>query len=122
MFQRLWKSSEPIRIQMAAGFSAEEVRALADNLRRLAENLASSRARPSRKRQTRAFGQPCAVMTEQHTVVAMTSSTRNTQALPNLAWGGLLPAMKAGPLPADDEGDKKLAQTSPTVVTSRELL
>jgi DNA-binding MarR family transcriptional regulator len=48
LFQRLWRTSEPIRLQMVAGFSAEEVQALAANLRRLIENLASASARRGR--------------------------------------------------------------------------
>ncbi len=53
LFQRLWKTSEPIRVRMAVGFSAEEVRALVGSLRRLTENLASARVRPGRKRARR---------------------------------------------------------------------
>src|SRR6516225_6620069 len=40
VFQRLWRTSEPIRIQLLAGFSADEAQALLDNLRRLIENMA----------------------------------------------------------------------------------
>jgi DNA-binding MarR family transcriptional regulator len=52
VFQRLWRTSEPIRTQMVAGFSAEEVQALVDNLQRLIENMASTRT-PRRKRAQR---------------------------------------------------------------------
>ncbi len=55
-----------------------------------------------------AFGQFCLVMPEQDAVLAITSGTRDMQAVLNLVWDHLLPAMKSGPLPADDEADKKL--------------
>jgi DNA-binding MarR family transcriptional regulator len=50
MFGRLWRTSEPIRIQLLAGFSADEARALVDNLRRLIANVASAKGRRNRKR------------------------------------------------------------------------
>jgi DNA-binding MarR family transcriptional regulator len=50
LFQRLWRKSEPIRLQLVAGFSAEEVEALVANLRRLIDNMASAKARRGRKR------------------------------------------------------------------------
>jgi DNA-binding MarR family transcriptional regulator len=37
--ERLWKSSEPIRVRMLSGFSAEEGRLLVGCLRRLIDNL-----------------------------------------------------------------------------------
>jgi CubicO group peptidase (beta-lactamase class C family) len=55
-----------------------------------------------------AFGQFCIVMPEQDAVVAITSGVRSMQAVLDLVWDDLLPAMKAQSLPADDEGDKKL--------------
>jgi DNA-binding MarR family transcriptional regulator len=47
--ERLWKSSEPIRVQMLAGFSADEARLLVGGLRRLIDNLAVAKARRGRK-------------------------------------------------------------------------
>ncbi|MGA3283306.1 MAG: serine hydrolase [Verrucomicrobiota bacterium] len=58
-----------------------------------------------------AFGQFCIVMPEQDAVVAITSGTRNTQAIMNLVWDKLLPAMQSAPLPADAESDQKLERT-----------
>src|SRR5580704_16133563 len=48
--ERLWKTSEPIRVQMLAGFSADEARLLVGGLRRLIDNMASAKARRGRKR------------------------------------------------------------------------
>src|SRR5262245_17781565 len=53
VFQRLWRTSEPIRLQMVAGFTADEVQALVANLRRLIENMASAKAH--RRKRTRAL-------------------------------------------------------------------
>jgi DNA-binding MarR family transcriptional regulator len=44
LFERLFKSSEPIRVQMLAGFSEDETRLLVCCLRRLIENMASANA------------------------------------------------------------------------------
>jgi CubicO group peptidase (beta-lactamase class C family) len=55
-----------------------------------------------------AFGQFCIVMPEQDAVVAITSGVKDMQAVLNLVWDHLLPAMKPAPLPADDESNKKL--------------
>lgn len=55
-----------------------------------------------------AFGQFCIVMPEQDAVVAITSGTRDMQAVMNLVWDKLLPAMQPTPLPADVESDQKL--------------
>jgi CubicO group peptidase (beta-lactamase class C family) len=55
-----------------------------------------------------AFGQFCVVMPEQDAVVAITSGVRDMQAVLNLVWDHLLPAMKSGTLPADGESHKKL--------------
>ncbi|HKV42635.1 MAG TPA: serine hydrolase domain-containing protein [Blastocatellia bacterium] len=46
-----------------------------------------------------AFGQYCIVMPDQDAVVAITSGVRDMQAVMNLVWDKLLPAMKAKPLP-----------------------
>src|SRR5438270_8842441 len=48
LFERLWKTSEPIRVQMLSGFSADEARVLVGCLRRLIDNLAAAKARRSR--------------------------------------------------------------------------
>jgi CubicO group peptidase (beta-lactamase class C family) len=66
------------------------------------------RARHSAYRGDGAFGQFCVVMQEQDAVVAITSGTKDMQAVLNLVWDILLPAMKHDPLPADSEGDRKL--------------
>lgn len=49
------------------------------------------------------FGQFCFVMPEQDAVVAITAGSNNMQAVMNLIWLHLLPAMKEKPLPANDE-------------------
>ncbi|MFO0928689.1 MAG: MarR family transcriptional regulator [Gemmataceae bacterium] len=41
LFARLWKTSDPIRVQMLAWFSADQARSLVDGLRRLIDNLAA---------------------------------------------------------------------------------
>ena len=46
---RLWKTSEPIRVQMLSGFSADEARLLVGCLHRLIGNLDTARARQGRK-------------------------------------------------------------------------
>ena len=58
-----------------------------------------------------AFGQYCIVMPEQDAVVAITSGVRDMQAVLNLVWEHLLPAMKAAaPLPADAPAQDRLAK------------
>src|SRR4029077_13783536 len=47
-------------------------------------------------------------MPEQDAVVAITSGTRDMQAVLNLVWDKLLPAFAAGALPADEKGDQQL--------------
>jgi DNA-binding MarR family transcriptional regulator len=54
--ERLWKTSEPIRVQMLAGFSEVEARRLVDCLRHLIDNLAMTVARRGRKRAAPARG------------------------------------------------------------------
>jgi CubicO group peptidase (beta-lactamase class C family) len=80
-----------------------------------------------------AFGQFCIVMPEQDAVLAITSGGRNMQAVMNLVWEKLLPALKAAPLPADAPAVEKLGKklgslavrpvsgpvTSPIAATSR---
>jgi CubicO group peptidase (beta-lactamase class C family) len=48
-----------------------------------------------------AFGQYCVVMPAQDAVIAITSGVRDLQAVLNLVWEHLLPAMQAAPLAAD---------------------
>jgi CubicO group peptidase (beta-lactamase class C family) len=57
-----------------------------------------------------AFGQYCIVMPEQDAVVAITSGVRDMQAVLNLVWQHLLPAMSPTPLPADPALRERLAQ------------
>jgi DNA-binding MarR family transcriptional regulator len=47
LFDRLRKTSEPIRMQMLAGFSADEARSLVGGLRRVIDNMAIEKARRS---------------------------------------------------------------------------
>ncbi len=58
-----------------------------------------------------AFGQFCIVMPQQDAVVAITSGTRDMQAVMNLVWDKLLPAMQPTPPPANAESDRKLERT-----------
>jgi CubicO group peptidase (beta-lactamase class C family) len=55
-----------------------------------------------------AFGQFCIVMPEQDAVLAITSGVGNMQAVLNLVWDKLLPAMSASALAADEEASRKL--------------
>jgi CubicO group peptidase (beta-lactamase class C family) len=55
-----------------------------------------------------AFGQYCIVLPEQDAVIAITSGVRDMQAVLNLVWERLLPAMKASPLPANDAARAEL--------------
>jgi hypothetical protein len=57
-----------------------------------------------------AFGQYCIVLPEQDAVIAITSGVRDMQAVLDLIWDKLLPAMKDRALPADAAASKKLAQ------------
>jgi len=58
-----------------------------------------------------AFGQYCIVLPEQDAVIAITSGVRDMQAVLNLVWDKLLPAMRQSPLAPDDVARKKLEQT-----------
>ncbi len=58
-----------------------------------------------------AFGQYCIVMPDQDAVIAITSGVKDMQAVLNLVWDKLLPAMKPGSLAADDESQRKLEHT-----------
>jgi len=57
------------------------------------------RSRHNTYRGDGAFGQYCMVMPEYDAVVAITSGVRDMQAVMNLVWNKLLPAMKPNPLP-----------------------
>ena len=48
LFDRLWNTSEPIRAQLLAGFSADEAGLLVGYLRRLIENMAAAQGRRGR--------------------------------------------------------------------------
>jgi CubicO group peptidase (beta-lactamase class C family) len=55
-----------------------------------------------------AFGQFCVVLPEQDAVIAITSGLRDMQAVLNLVWDKLLPALKPDALPADDANRAQL--------------
>ena len=55
-----------------------------------------------------AFGQYCIVIPELDAVVAITSGVRDMQAVMNLVWEKLLPAMKAAPLPENATARRQL--------------
>jgi CubicO group peptidase (beta-lactamase class C family) len=57
-----------------------------------------------------AFGQYCIVLPEQDAVIAITSGVKDMQAILNLVWDKLLPAMKSSALAPDDEAGQKLQQ------------
>ncbi|MFO0890991.1 MAG: serine hydrolase [Isosphaeraceae bacterium] len=69
------------------------------------------RARHGAYRGDGAFGQYCLVMPEQDAVIAITSGLKDMQAVLNLVWDKLLPAMKSGSLPTDEEARRKLQST-----------
>ncbi len=55
-----------------------------------------------------AFGQYCVVLPEQDAVIVITSGVKDMQAVLNLVWERLLPALKPAPLATDDEARKEL--------------
>jgi len=55
-----------------------------------------------------AFGQYCIVLPDQDAVIAITSGVRDMQAVLNLVWEHLHPAMKAEAMPLDSEAHQKL--------------
>jgi len=59
-----------------------------------------------------AFGQYCVVMPEQDAVVAITSGVKDMQAVLNVIWDKLLPAMKSEPLPASSADNQLLKEKS----------
>jgi hypothetical protein len=66
------------------------------------------RARHGAYRGDGAFGQFCLVIPNKDAVIAITSGTRDMQAVLNLVWAKLLPAMKAESLLPDAEADEQL--------------
>ena len=66
------------------------------------------RARHNAYRGDGAFGQYCLVMPDQDTVVAINSGVKDMQAVLNVVWDHLLPALESSPLAADPAGDKQL--------------
>jgi hypothetical protein len=58
-----------------------------------------------------AFGQYCIVLPEQDAVIAITSGVKDMQAVLNLIWDKLLPALKTSALHPDEATAKKLAST-----------
>jgi hypothetical protein len=58
-----------------------------------------------------AFGQYCVVLPAQDAVIAITSGLKDMQAVLNLVWDKLLPAMKSSSLAPDDEARKQLEHT-----------
>ncbi|MBP7051756.1 MAG: serine hydrolase [Phycisphaerae bacterium] len=57
-----------------------------------------------------AFGQYCIVLPEQDAVIAITSGVRDMQAVLNLIWEKLLPAMKPSALAPDEAAARRLQQ------------
>ena len=55
-----------------------------------------------------AFGQYCIVLPEQDAVIAITSGVKDMQAVLNVVWDKLLPALKPTPLAPDAEAADKL--------------
>jgi CubicO group peptidase (beta-lactamase class C family) len=58
-----------------------------------------------------AFGQYCVVLPEQDMVVAITSGTRDMQAVLDLLWEHLLPLVREQPLPTDAHAQAGLKET-----------
>ncbi len=56
-----------------------------------------------------AFGQYCVVMPDQDTVLAITSGVKDMQAVLNIAWAALLPALENSALPIDAPAHSALA-------------
>jgi len=50
LFERLWKTSEPIRVQMLEGFSSDQADLFMGYLRQLIENMSSTKTRRGRPR------------------------------------------------------------------------
>jgi CubicO group peptidase (beta-lactamase class C family) len=73
------------------------------------------RARHGAYRGDGAFGQYCVVMPEQDAVLAIVSGVSNMQAVLDLVWEHLLPAMGAATLPADSAADAHLQERLATL-------
>ncbi len=58
-----------------------------------------------------AFGQYCIVLPEQDAVIAITSGVKDMQAVLNLIWDKLLPALKPSPLSSDEATQQRLEHT-----------
>lgn len=58
-----------------------------------------------------AFGQYCIVMPEQDAVIAITAGVKDMQAVLNLVWEKLLPAMHSESLPPDEQSLARLTRT-----------
>src|SRR4029079_9764597 len=56
-----------------------------------------------------AFGQFCIVLPEQDAVIAITAGLRDMQAVLNLVWGKLLPAMNSEALTPNEQATRNLA-------------
>jgi CubicO group peptidase (beta-lactamase class C family) len=63
-----------------------------------------------------AFGQYCIVMPDQDAVVAITSGVKDMQAVLNLVWKKLLPAMRRDPLPDAADANAELQRKLATLV------
>jgi CubicO group peptidase (beta-lactamase class C family) len=57
-----------------------------------------------------AFGQYCIVLPGQDAVIAITSGVKDMQAVLNLVWNELLPALQPAPLAPDEAGQGRLEQ------------
>ncbi len=57
-----------------------------------------------------AFGQYCVVMPHEDAVLVITSGVKDMQAVLNIVWDKLLPAMNPSELPANETADAQLAQ------------
>lgn len=68
------------------------------------------RSRHNTYRGDGAFGQYCMVFPDQDAVVAITSGVRDMQAVMNLVWDKLLPAMSDAPLPEDPATQARLKE------------
>ena len=58
-----------------------------------------------------AFGQYCLVLPQQDTVIAITSGCKDMQAVLNLVWEKLLPALQNTPLPAAPQAQESLQKS-----------
>jgi CubicO group peptidase (beta-lactamase class C family) len=63
-----------------------------------------------------AHGQFCLILPQYDAVIAITSGTRDMGSVMNLVWDRLVPALKAGTLPADAASNRKLARRLSTLV------